>query len=250
MEEDNEPIPDQRLFEPEPIEDEAPRTGWQRVWPYLRAVVAAVVVVGLLYVSGVYQALLLRETPDDIEQTRLSPAIEGPTISIPVRVIFVRGDESVSTSRENREARKLVRNAGNIFAQARIDLTLKEVQTVTVSSKEVQQFLREPRAFMVKQPVYDEHAINVFLTGTLSGLNGVAFGGTSGLAVADVTSHYDFRTLAHEVGHILSLGHRSDPTALMSQASFGTDLNHDEIRKARRHAQGEFSRGSAHDTGG
>ena len=54
---------------------------------------------------------------------------------------------------------------------------------------------------------FDEATINVFLVGNLGGINGIAFGGLNSVAVADYTTVYDFRALAHEIGHILGLHH-------------------------------------------
>ena len=58
------------------------------------------------------------------------------------------------------------------------------------------------------------------------------------MAVADYTTVHDFRTLAHEIGHILSLDHvRADNQRLMNSGANGTILSIDEITRARSRAE-------------
>ncbi|MEX1014203.1 MAG: hypothetical protein WDZ80_03525, partial [Candidatus Paceibacterota bacterium] len=79
--------------------------------------------------------------------------------------------------------------------------------------------------------------INVFLLRRLAGINGVAFMGLNTLAVADLTTNYDFRVLAHEVGHLLGLGHITlNKKRLMHQGSGGYMLTLKEAKIAREKA--------------
>jgi len=234
-------IPDQRLFQPDPELENRPPSRWRRTWPYIRALIGGLIVVSLLYISGVYHALLLTETPQQVEQERLATRVDGPSITIPVRVYLIEADDDTfGTQRDRQNARQLVHDAGNIWAQANIDLRVTSVETRALTSRQESSFRTDPASFVRTQPGYRADAINVYLTGTLQGLNGVALGGTTGLAVADVTSHYDFRTLAHEIGHILTLDHRSSATSLMRQATYGVQLSPDEINQARSSAQRQF----------
>ena len=80
--------------------------------------------------------------------------------------------------------------------------------------------------------------INVFLVGNLGGINGISFGGLSSVAVADYTTVYDFRALAHEVGHTLGLSHVPEVRGrLMYQGANGSLLSSKEIQRARIGAQ-------------
>ncbi|MCH7911244.1 MAG: zinc metallopeptidase [Candidatus Hydrogenedentes bacterium] len=50
---------------------------------------------------------------------------------------------------------------------------------------------------------FNRSNINVFLLGNLKGINGISFTGSNAVALADYTTVYDFRALAHEVGHAI-----------------------------------------------
>lgn len=234
---DEEYVPDQSLFEPDPALENAPPSAWDRWWPIVRTVVGGIAVIGLLYTAGIYHGLLLSETPEHVTQEEIAPIVEGMEYELPVTIILVRGTEGMETSRERNNARSLVSKAANIWSQARVGLQIKQTHVLDVNRKQKERFLTNPRDFMAETAVYNPDHINVVLTGTLQGLNGIAIGGSTGVVVADVTSHYDFRTLAHEIGHVLGLQHTDDPRRLMSQGSYGTSMTVAEVRTAREHAQ-------------
>ena len=230
-------IPDQRLFEPDPELEYASPSWWQQAWPYIRSVIAALVVVSLMYISGVYHALLLTPTPSKVEQEPVPPPASYDERVISVHIHLLRSPEESGTERSIHNARDLIADASDIWHQAGIRLRINNVTTHQLSYKEQRTFIRAPRALARSLDAYNSARINVLLRGTLRGVNGVALSGTGDVAVADVTSHYDFRTLAHEVGHVLGLQHVSDPRRLMAQGSYGVMLTEEEIRTARRRAK-------------
>ena len=62
----------------------------------------------------------------------------------------------------------------------------------------------------------------------------MAFGGLRSVAIADYTTVYDFRALAHEIGHLLGLSHVPvDRNLLMYQGANGSELSLEEIMRAR-----------------
>ncbi len=236
-----EEFPDQTLFEPDPELENRPPGWWRRVgWPIIQVVVAATALVSLLYISGVYQALLLTPTSESIRQPALEPVVDGPVLTVPVQVFLLSEEGSLSTSRGEANAKRLVENASRIWAQAGIELTLKDIQVVEISAADREFFLARPGQYIQTLPAVDSDTVNVILTGTLQGLNGVAFGGTRSLAVADKVSHFDYRTLAHELGHLFGLDHTTDSQRVMSQGSYGTQLTEREVRQARDYAQAVF----------
>ncbi|MEX1027170.1 MAG: reprolysin-like metallopeptidase [Candidatus Paceibacterota bacterium] len=231
-------FPDQELFEPDPNLEALPPSIWRQLWPFARFVVAGLVVAGLVYLSGTYQALLLRETPETIRQEALESRIDAEVLTVPVEVFLLTSESSTfGTKRDRENAARIVQNASNIWSQAGIELVLGEIRTIEVGEEDIDRFTRDPHGYVRSISGHGAERIGVFLTGTLSGLNGVAFGGTGSLVVADVVSHYDFRTLAHEIGHVFGLAHTGSGRRLMSQGAYGTTLTLDEIAEARSRAE-------------
>lgn len=208
----------------------------QKISRIIRAIVAIAVILGIMYVSGVYQYLFYRKTPATIKQERMKSMLEAEIISLPLSVFIVSGEDSWRSERAEGDIQHLVQNASNIWAQANIRLEIKKIILLNVSNEEKELFFNNPRLFVKNVKEYEPSTINVFLTKLLNGLNGIAFGSTQSVAVAEFTSSYDFRVLAHEIGHILNLSHTQDKQDLMSQGAGGNALTLDEILIAREAA--------------
>ena len=74
--------------------------------------------------------------------------------------------------------------------------------------------------FVQKLDEYNRDDINVLLVSNLQGINGISYGGLRTISIADKTTVYDFRALAHEIGHQLGLDHRDDDDLrLMTQGA-------------------------------
>ena len=73
---------------------------------------------------------------------------------------------------------------------------------------------------------------------SLHGINGLAFGSARAVFVADFTTVIDFRTFAHEIGHVLGLGHvPRDRGGLMFRGANGFNLTLEEVMVARERAE-------------
>ena len=204
-----------------------------------RAAVALVAVVGMLYLSGAHEYFLFQRTPERIEQEEIESELDAMELLVPVKVLVLQNEEAGGSVRDEEDARRLVENAARIWEQANITLVLDDIVFVPVTAEEMSLFRAEPRQFMAGLERFDPGAINVFLIGVIGGgINGLSFGGVRAVMVADFTSVYDFRTLAHEIGHQLGLGHVApDRGRLMFRGANGFALTAEEIARARSWAE-------------
>lgn len=196
-----------------------------------RAAIALVAMAGLLYLGGVYQYFFYHRTPRGAEQTAVPSKTQAANLTVPVTVYVLTS--TPGSSRTADDAQRLIDNANRIWTQANITFVIEKITSRSVSIDELRAFDRDPHAFIIASPNYDPRSANLFLARTLSGVNGLAFGGTSAVAVADFTSTLDYRTLAHEFGHLLGLPHIANTKRLMSPGATGLDLSLEEIATAR-----------------
>ncbi|MEX0649484.1 MAG: zinc-dependent metalloprotease family protein [Candidatus Andersenbacteria bacterium] len=208
-----------------------PLPKWKRI---ARALVALIIISGLLYITGVYQHFFLRRTPAGIEQPALPSKVEASQLVVPVVVHILSGP--TGSVRTEDDVYRLVENANNIWSQANISFHIQEVKHIPATADDLRVFELQPHRFIEESNSYNPDVANIYLTRTLAGVNGLAYGGTNAVSVADYTSTLDFRTLAHEFGHLLGLDHVSGNRSLMSSGAAGKDLTEQEISAARERA--------------
>jgi hypothetical protein len=221
-------------------DDEAipPPPWWVKVG---RALVALIAIAGVLYLSGIHQYLFLHRTSLGAQQPQLSSKVTSEQIVVPVLVHILTGDSG--SARDTDDVAHLMDNANRIWAQGNITFVVQTISYHDTPVEDLRTFDREPHTFITSSATYDPAVVNLYLTRTLSGppfrragVNGLAYGGTSAVAVADFTSNLDFRTLAHEFGHLLGLPHVPNTQRLMSPGATGVELTLEEIATARTQA--------------
>jgi len=216
------------IFEETEIEEEKPSILSRAI----KSLVALTAIVGLLYISGIQQALFYRETPRRVNEVEILDMLDAPELLIPLN-IFVLRNEINGSKRTEEGIEHLVLNASRVWEQASVRLIINNVVDLSVDDEEMRFFLNYPSSFIFDLDNTKSPAIDVFLTRRLGGINGIAFISTKSVAVADLTTVYDFRVLAHEVGHILGLVHVGEAGQLMYQGANGINLTADEVMRAR-----------------
>ena len=224
------------MIEEEFIEQEEKIQEPSLVSRIVRWLIAVAVLVGLVYLSGLDQYFFYQRTPVEVQQQKVESAVDAQTLTVPLTVFILRNQEANGSERTMSEVEVLVREASKIWEQASINLHIKNIYTVEKTDKELEGLLDSYYALFQSIEGFDSSTINVFLLARLRGINGIAFGGSRAVAVADYTSVYDFRALAHEVGHVLGLSHIQNPLQLMHSGANGFDITLQEILKAREQA--------------
>lgn len=219
----------------DPDEDFDEENTWRSVFIGLGKVVLSVILVfSVFYIyGGVREFFMFQETSEAINQEEI-PVVAGNTeMVLPLRVIILR-NESNGSERDRASVERLVDGADNIWHQANIALRIDTVEEREVRDDIINNVVSNPRSFL-EEAEHDTRFVNVFLSRRLQGINGIAFSGSNSLVVADLTTNYDFRVLAHEIGHVLGLDHiEVDKNRLMNKGSNGYIITKEEAREARR----------------
>lgn len=195
---------------------------------------ALILIISLIYIStGIREYFFYRRTPISVQFQPSGMVVDEEEIVVPVSVFVIR-ENRFKSARTDEEVDHILENGFRFFEEANISFSTRRIVDLYIESDN---FLTNHSAFLKGVDDYDRQKINIFLTGHLDGNNGIAFMGLNSLAVADYVTAHDYRTLAHEIGHILGLGHSNHPASVMYQASYGTRFSLDEIEKMRRYAK-------------
>lgn len=210
---------------------------WQSVLRTLNIAIVVLLIISFLHLSGIYQIQFFKKTPTTVKQQVIENQTEAQTLKIPLTVFIVLSNGLLDSERNFENANHIVENASKIWNQAGVEFYIKKVEVLEIEKSQENLFINNHSAFTRTINQYNFSSINVFLVGTLGGINGLAFGGSNSVAVADYTSEFDFRVLAHEVGHRLGLPHtEKNSLSLMYKGANGTDLSLEEIGTARNTA--------------
>jgi hypothetical protein len=224
---------------PDFFEEEEEVPGLSAAAKIARGSIAAIVLIGLVYISGVHQYFFLQRTSPDIRQESVQSAVNAERITISITVYIVRNSGVYGSERTAEDVSRLVAEASRVWEQASISLMVRGVYEVEKTDEEIGMLFQNAGVFArgLPHPHMEDKSIHAVLVRNLQGLNGVAFGSVPLVAVADYTSVYDFRVLAHEIGHKLGLQHVVNEKRLMHQGANGFELSLREITAARNIAR-------------
>ena len=163
-------------------------------------------------------------------------AEDQATIVLPLKIHIVQESSGVFQSfRTEANAKQLIRHANRLWKPAGIVLEIETISKTKIAHTVMESALNGNPLPLRALPEFDPAKINVFLARSI-GVNGLALVGQQAVIVSDTTTVNDFRTTAHEIGHLLGLGHADNIHHLMFRGSNGEVLTQKEILAARQNA--------------
>lgn len=209
------------------------------VFKIVKVIVSILLILGLLNIFSLRNFFLYRITSPLIQQEGVEIKVDAEILQVPLNIIVLTTAEEGYGSKRNRESvLSLIENAGKIWEQSGIKLVIKNIHFEEKNNAFLSKLYQNPKLIINNLQNFDNRSINILLVRGLGGINGVSFGGLNTVAVADYTTVYDFRTLAHEVGHTLGLSHADGSRGqLMYRGANGFNLSIEEIEIARNNAK-------------
>ena len=141
-----------------------------------------------------------------------------------------------SSDRTEENIQELINEANRIWEPSNIKFNIISTDTVQIDNREFNSIFTGNVNTLMNKSKFVDGKINAYFARYINA-NGVAFSPEDVFVVADLTSVNDFRTTAHELGHLLGLHHIQGRNNLMFKGSNGEILSQSEINTARNNAR-------------
>lgn len=195
---------------------------------YILAFILAIVSGSILVASGnnVFTGnVIVDPNPDEI-------------LIVPINVHLVQDESGRYTSfRDESNVVDLFGEANRIWEPANVHFQIENLDSVELSLNGIPSAINGNYSELTALEEYDDEIIDLFLTQSLNGLNGLALPPISSALVADYTTVNDYRTTAHEFGHLFGLRHVSGDENLMARGRNGETISEEEIRVTRKNVR-------------
>lgn len=210
---------------------------------------------GVLVLWSACPSAAQMETPTTVEVVAAEARQQQRgNITMPLAIYILKDDDSgdLSSDRTEEDVERIFRRINaEIWSQAGIVLELQTLRTIAVSS-DILHALNRREWNRLWTAINRGNIDNLdrrttpiwgFFVQTLGGnnnniINGIQPTNTRSFFVADNPTVLDYRTTAHEIGHLLELYHTNEVTRLMASATNGMVLSEEEQVVARYVAGG------------
>ncbi len=136
--------------------------------------------------------------------------------------------------RSSRSLQGLMEEANRIWRQAGIMFAVTDIAYTNIEPDTLHDAVNGSPSGLASVEGYEPDKINLlFVPEIPGGLNGISFPSYRAALIADSTTANSYRTVAHELGHILRLRHSPYPERLMYTGTNGELLAEEEISFAR-----------------
>jgi len=167
---------------------------------------------------------------------------DDKTIVVPVRAHVIKDSSNAYTSlRSESNIDGLFLNANKIWSRTGIYFRVEEIVVTEVSPETIPKVINGDYLGLYNHENFDDSKFNIFFVHNLNGINGIAFPTIGSAFITDVTTVNDFRTTAHELGHLLELKHVEFRNRLMARGENGEYIDTRESKIAKENALELFS---------